>query len=63
MQRSEFTRHIKPKKPETGLLKVWGYVAAGIVYVTFGIGMILWNMISRNSLGMKKRGLRDLDDL
>ena len=61
--RSEFLRHVKPKKPEGPLLRLWGYVGAGIVYLLFGIGAIVWNLLTRNRWGIRKRKLRYLDEL
>ena len=58
-----YTRHIKSRKPEPWPLRIWGYVAAGIVYVAFGIGAIIWGSVSRDRLGRRKRSLRHLDDL
>ena len=60
---SQYTRHIKPKEPETGLMKLWGYIGAGIAWLLFGVFMIFWNGISRNRFGVKKSAFRDLEDL
>ena len=62
-QPSPFLRHVKPKRPEGPLMRAWGYVGAGIVYVMFAAGAVVWNMLTRNRLGMRKRKLRYLDDL
>ena len=58
-----YTRHIKPKGPESLPMRIWGYIGAGIAWLLFGVFMVLWNGVSRNRLGMKKRAFRDLDDL
>ena len=63
MPLNPYTRHIKPKGPEPWPLQIWGYVGAGIVYVLFGVGAIVWGLVSRDRLGRRKRGLRHLDDL
>ncbi len=62
-QPNPFTRHIKPKLPEPWWLRIWGFLAAGIVYAAFGVGAIFWNSLSRDRLGRRKRSLRHLDDL
>ncbi len=63
VQPNPYTRHIKPKKPEGKLMRLWGYVGSAIVWVMFGVGAIFWNAASRDALGRRKRGLRHLDDL
>ena len=62
-QRSPFLRHVNPKPPEGPLMRLWGHVGAGIVYVLFGIVAVVWNLLTITRTGRRKRSLRYLDDL
>ena len=62
-QVNPYTRFIKPRKPESLPMRIWGYVAAGIVYLAYGLFWIIWQRLTRGPLGQRKRSLRYLDDL
>jgi hypothetical protein len=61
-QPNPYTRFIRPKKPESLPMRIWGYVAAGIVYLTYGIFWIAWQWLTRDRFGRRKRRLRFLDE-
>jgi hypothetical protein len=58
-----YTRHIKPKKPESLPMRIWGYIGAGIAWLLFGVFMLVWNLLTRDKYGRKKRAFRDMEDL
>ncbi len=61
-QVNPYPRFIKPKKPESLPMRIWGYVAAGIVYLTYGLFWIAWQWLTRDRFGRRKRRLRFLDE-
>ena len=61
-QVNPYTRFIKPKKPESLPMRIWGYVAAGIVYLTYGVFWLAWQWLTRDRFGRRKRRLRFLDE-
>ena len=61
-QSNPYTRFIKPKRPESLPMRIWGYVAAGIVYLTYGLFWLAWQWLTRDRFGRRKRRLRFLDE-
>ena len=41
---SPFTRHLKPKKPESLPMRIWGYIGAGVAWLAFGMFMAVWEL-------------------
>jgi hypothetical protein len=61
-QVNPYTRFVKPKKPESLPMRIWGYVAAAIVYLAYGVFWIAWQWLTRDRFGRRKRRLRFLDE-
>ena len=59
---SPYSRHIKPKKPESLPMRIWGYIGAGIAWLVFGMFMAVWELLTRDRFGRKKGAFRDLEN-